>query len=115
MNGKQSRTFQSLKDDPASNECCTWSNHQIECGQCTGAMKYLGLTKGKCSWDRTFGDIYEFPSNDGKKYDTSFCNIKTDFDEASQICSLLGGRLFNEEVLAWNDGSSMISEINGCS
>ncbi|CAG5098108.1 Oidioi.mRNA.OKI2018_I69.XSR.g15375.t2.cds [Oikopleura dioica] len=89
--------LQSLKDDPASNECCTWSDHQIECGQCTGAMKYLGLTKGKCSWDRTFGDIYEFPSNDGKKYDTSFCNIKTDFDEASQICSLLGGRLFNEE------------------
>ena len=78
-------------------------------------MNYLGVTKGECSWDRANENIYEFSSNDGKKYDTSFCNIKTNFEEASEICSLLGGRLFNEEVLVWEDASSMISEINGCS
>ena len=77
--------LQNLKNNPSSGECCTWSNHQTKCGECRDDMNYIGLTKGKCSWDRASGEIYEYVSNDGQKYDTCFCDIKASFNEGNVL------------------------------
>ncbi|CBY09082.1 unnamed protein product [Oikopleura dioica] len=107
--------LQNLENNPSSGDCCTWSHHQTKCGECTGELSYIALTKGECNWDRASGDIYEYASNDGQKYDTYFCNVKASFDQASKICSSFGGRLFNEDVLLWGDTSSLISTRRSCS